>query len=140
MEEKKTQKMSENGEIYTAGTDGMDKFHLCFLYVCFSWSSSNVTTADVWCHTNVFSTAISQSFDVYKWTTIIVIKSSHYATYKWMKIKSILLQFCVRTSGDFVLLWSPPFAISDGENFHKAGASVDGYACENHFEFDEDLI
>ena len=21
--------MSENGEIYTAGTDGMDKFHLC---------------------------------------------------------------------------------------------------------------
>ena len=90
--------------------------------------------------TNVFSTAISQSFDVYRWTTIIVIKSSHYATYKWMKIKSILLQFCVRTSGDFVLLWSPPFAISDGENFHKAGASVDGYACENHFEFDEDLI
>ena len=36
---KKTQKMSENGEIYTAGnkfytpagTDGMDKFHLCWL-------------------------------------------------------------------------------------------------------------
>ena len=99
-----------------------------------------MTTADDWCHTNVFRNAISQSFDVYKWTTIIVIKSSHYATYKWMKIKSIILQFCVRTSGDFVLLWSPPFAISDGENFHKAGASVDGYACENHFEFDEDLI
>ena len=47
--------------------------------------------------------------------------------------KSILLQFCVRTSGDFVLLWSPPFAISDEENFHKVGASVDGYACENYF-------
>ena len=38
---KKTQKMSENGEIYTAGnkfytpagTDGMDKFHLCLLLI-----------------------------------------------------------------------------------------------------------
>ena len=26
---KKKQKKSENGEIYTAGSDGMDKFHLC---------------------------------------------------------------------------------------------------------------
>ena len=26
---KKHKKMSENGEIYTTGTDGMDKFHLC---------------------------------------------------------------------------------------------------------------
>ena len=26
---KKHKKMSEDGEIYTAGSDGMDKFHLC---------------------------------------------------------------------------------------------------------------